>query len=432
MNKMTWINSPNLWGRIQRILMRLSLSGTLLTALFFGVGCFSRADERPRVVIWHQMRPDERDILQRQIKRYMREHSGVEVVELYKETEDLRNGYVIGAIAGQGPDLVYGPSDPVGVYEATKTIRPLEDLFPASYVARFDSSGLLWYHGHLYQIADKVGNHLALVYNKRYVQQPPQADEELIQICQRIQNQYGYTAGRPNVYGLTWNYTEPFFFIPFYTGFGGWVFAQDGVTPALDNKAMVKALDFIRDLRDKYKIIPGEADYEIADALFKDSKAAMIINGDWSWAGYAQRGLEIGVAPLPKITETGLWCAPMTSPKGYSININVSAKKLPLVLDVLKYLLSEENELETVKELNTAPTLKSLYQNPAIVDNEILKNSLLQILRGRPMPVVPEMRAVWDAMRPAYQAVMGGARSPEQAAKDMQALAVRKIREMNE
>jgi maltose-binding protein MalE len=42
------------------------------------------------------------------------------------------------------------------------------------------------------------------------------------------------------------------------------------------------------------------------------------------------------------------------------------------------------------------------------------------------------MRAVWDAMRPGYQAVMGGARTPEQAAKDMQALAVRKIKDMNE
>jgi maltose-binding protein MalE len=122
----------------------------------------------------------------------------------------------------------------------------------------------------------------------------------------------------------------------------------------------------------------------------------------------------------------------MTSPKGYSININVKSEKLPLIVDLLKYLLSEQCELETVRALNTAPTLKSLYDNPEIRSNEILQNSLLQIERGRPMPVVPQMRAVWDAMRPSYQAVMGGAKTPEQAARDMQALALRKIREMNE
>ena len=48
------------------------------------------------------------------------------------------------------------------------------------------------------------------------------------------------------------------------------------------------------------------------------------------------------------------------------------------------------------------------------------------------MPVVPEMRAVWDAMRPHVQAVMAGSESPEVAAQKMQALAEKKIREMNE
>ena len=66
------------------------------------------------------------------------------------------------------------------------------------------------------------------------------------------------------------------------------------------------------------------------------------------------------------------------------------------------------------------------------MSDEILQNSLVQIRHGRLMPVVPEMRAVWDAMRPPYQAVLGGARSPEQAARDMQNLAVRKINDMNE
>ena len=378
------------------------------------------------------MRTDERVVLQRQIARYRQSHPEVAVEELFKETETLRSGYIVAALAGQGPDLVHGPSDPVGVYEATKSIRPLENLLTASYLSEFDTTALLWYKGHLYQVADKIGNHLALVYNKKYVQIPPQTDLELIELSKRIQSEYGYAAGRPNVYGLTWNYIEPFFFIPFYTGFGGWVFAEDGVTPSLDNPSMVNALKFIRDLRDKEKIVPFEADYEIADALFKDGKAAMLINGDWSWAGYQQKGIDLGIAPLPKITATGLWCAPMTSTKGFSINVNVAREKLPLVLDVLKFLLSEESQMETVRALNTAPTRKALYRNPEILSNQNLQNSLLQISRGKPMPVVPEMRAVWDAMRPGYQAVMGRAKSPEEAAREMQALAERKIREMNE
>lgn len=407
------------------------IGAAFVSALLVG-GCARDKGAANRIVIWHQMRPDEQVVLHRQLARYMEKHPGIRIEELFKETEMLRSAYVVGALAGQGPDLVYGPSDPVGVYEATRSIRPLEDLFPQSYLSQFDSTSLLWYHGHLYQIADKIGNHLALVYNKKYVQKPPETDKELIDLCKNIQSKYGYVSGRPNVYGLTWNYIEPFFFIPFYTGFGGWVLGPDGITPALDNKSMVDALNFVRRLRDVEKIVPNEADYEIADALFKDGKAAMLINGDWSWAGYAQKGIDIGIAPLPKITATGLWCAPMTSPKGYSLNINMKAERVPEVVELLRYLLSEECQLETVKTLNTAPTLKALYRSPEILSNENLQNSLLQIARGKSMPVVPQMRAVWDAMRPSYQAVMGGARTPEQAAVDMQAQALRKIRDMNE
>jgi len=105
---------------------------------------------------------------------------------------------------------------------------------------------------------------------------------------------------------------------------------------------------------------------------------------------------------------------------------------MDLVIDVLKYLLAPENQLETAKLLTTMPTWKSLYDDPFIKNDEILKNSQIQIDHGRAMPVVPELRAIWDAMRPSYQAVLGGAKTPEQAAADMQRLALQKIKEMNE
>jgi maltose-binding protein MalE len=158
----------------------------------------------------------------------------------------------------------------------------------------------------------------------------------------------------------------------------------------------------------------------------------MIINGDWSWSGYRKAGIDIGIAPLPKILSTGLWCEPMVSPKGFSINVNVSPEKLAIVKELLTFLTSPENELITAKALSTMPTRTVLYDDPYIKNDDILRNSRIQIEHGRAMPVVPELRAIWDAMRPSYQAVLGGVKTPEQAAREMQALALRKIAEMNE
>jgi maltose-binding protein MalE len=392
-------------------------------------GCRS-ADDPRRIVIWHQMRVDERVLLEEQLRQFMSAHPGVTVEQIYKETEELRSGFIVAAIAGQGPDLVYGPSDQIGPFEVMEIIRPLEDLFDKQFLDSFIPQGLVNYRGHLYQIADKLGNHLTLIYNKDLVAVPPRTDEELVALGSRLTTDRDGD-GKTDVYALAWNYTEPFFFIPFMTGFGGWVMTEDGV-PTLDSRGTIDGLKFIRDLRDRYRIVPGEADYNIADVLFKDGKSAMIINGDWSWAGYRKAGINFGVAPLPRIVSTGLWCAPMVSPKGYSVNANVPAEKLDLTVKLLRFLMEPEVQLQTARALNTMPTRRAAVMSEFVQNDEILRNSAIQIQQGRMMPVVPELRAIWDAMRPGYQAVLGGARTPEQAARDMQALALRKIAEMNE
>lgn len=415
-----------MFGSIYLKIVLLSIINLLLLSFS---GCRKQQD-LSKIVIWHQMRVDEREILEAQLAKYMQLNPDVKVEALYKETEELRSGYIIAAIAGQGPDLVYGPSDQVGPFQVMDIILPLDTLFEPEYLEKFNSKALIYFKGNLYQIGDKLGNHLTLVYNKDLIKDPPQNDIELIELGKKLTTDTDGN-GRIDRYGLVWNYTEPFFFIPFLSGYGGWVMDENG-NPTLNTQANVDALNFIKDLRDRYKIIPGEADYNIADVLFKDGKAAMIINGDWSWAGYKKAGINIGVAPLPRITKTGLWCAPMVSSKGYSINSNVIKDKIPRIIDLLKFLLAPEQQMEVTKKLNTMPTQKELYNDPFIKNDEIMVNSQLQIERGKPMPVVPELRAIWDAMRPSYQAVLGGSKPPEKAAEDMQQLALRKIKEMNE
>lgn len=400
-----------------------------LTLLLVG-GCRRGRDERMRITIWHQDRIDVRVILQRQLARFMQIHPEVRAEELFKETEELRSGFIIAALAGQGPEIVYGPSDQVGPFELMNIILPLETIFDSTWQSQYDPRALTWYKGHLYQVADKLGNHLTLVYNKKLVPDPPSNEQELIEIGKSVTADLNGD-GRIDRYGLTWNYTEPFFFIPFMTGFGGWIMDAEG-RPTLDSRGTIDGLKFIKELRDVYKIIPNEADYNIADILFKDGNAGMIVNGDWSWAGYQKAGLDIGVAPLPEITSTGLWCGTMVSPKGFSLNVNVSDEKKKWAVELIRFLMMPENQLESTRELYTMPTHNDVRRSDFVYNNEILRNSQIAIDHGRPMPVVPELRAIWDAMRPSYQAVLAGTKTAEQAARDMQALALRRISEMNE
>ena len=65
------------------------------------------------------------------------------------------------------------------------------------------------------------------------------------------------------------------------------------------DRAMVDALTFVRDIRAKYDLGEAGMDYDIASQLFKQKKAAMILNGAWSWKEYEDAGINLGVAPMP-------------------------------------------------------------------------------------------------------------------------------------
>lgn len=381
-------------------------------------GCGGEEDGRTRVRIWHQKTGAERDLFHEHVARYNAANPGVRVEPLYRETEELRRLFVVGSVGGQGPDVVFGPADNVGVLALTETIRPLDDVLPDTFLARFTDEGVVRWQGEPWMLGDQIGNHLVLVYNKDMIAEPPETMEALIGVLQAATKDENGD-GRPDTYGLAWNYREPFFFIPFLTAFGGWVMDDDG-NPTLDNAATVRAIRFVLDLRDKYRVIPGESDYDVAETLFKEERAASIINGPWAWAGYGQSGVDYGIAPLPRVEATGQWAAPMVAAKGYSVNVNVPDEKLPAVRDVLMYLTGEDVQAEMAERLATIPTLRTVRDSDAVRDNPELQASLRAVEKGRPMPIAPQMRQVWDGMRGPYQLVMNGAVSPEEGARLMQ------------
>jgi len=70
------------------------------------------------------------------------------------------------------------------------------------------------------------------------------------------------------------------------------------------------------------------------------------------------------------------------------------------------------------------PALLEALEDPSVQGDPILQSSVEQLLVGRPMPGVPEMRCVWDAMYGPLADVMDIGLSPSVAAAEMQASAV--------
>lgn len=410
-------------GGIAAALLLVSIGG----CSFFGA---DPGANRRVITMWHQVRPAERAALADEIARYEAVHSDVTIQPLYKETEELRSGFQAAALAGTGPELVYGPSDVLDTFQTMGLIQDLAPWFPENVEEQFVDGALTYLPSRkdrsrreLVQVGDRFGNHLALVYNRKFIKEPPRTTDNLVRLA--LENTIDSDGdGRRDRYGLVWNFTEPFFAVPFLTGFGAWVFEEPESVPpvpSLDTPESVAAYKFIKSLREEHEVVPANCDYELADSLFKTGRAAMIINGDWSWDDYLQiPEIDAAVVVLPIVSATGEPMRPMIAPKGYSLNVNAEGETAEAAMDFVSYMTSDEVQRRLVQRLKMLPGRRSAWDDPLFETDPTLAASRAQLDNGRMMPVATELRAVWDGMRPSYQALLGGAITAEEAARRMQ------------
>ena len=145
--------------------------------------------------------------------------------------------------------------------------------------------GLVDWKGSHWLAADQIGNHLTLVYNKALVPKPPETLDELIATGRRLTSDENGD-GKIGRYGLTWNYREPFFFIPFLTGFGGWVMDDERQPDARQRTAPCRPSSSFSTCATNTKSSRRKATTRSPTCFSRSSRTAMIINGPWSWGGY--------------------------------------------------------------------------------------------------------------------------------------------------
>jgi len=350
---------------------------------------------------------------------YTAAHPEVTFVVVNKEVETLREDFQTASLAGAAPELLWTVSDHLGPFTAADLIQPVDKLVDLSKYVSSATNAVKSPDGQTWGVPISNGNHLMLIYNKSLMPTPPANTDELISMGKDFMSK---NSGK---YALVFNQTEPFFFIPWLGGFKGTVFAADGVTPTLDTPEMTAALQFVHDLKYTDGLVPAESDYDGADTLFKEGNAAMIINGDWSLAGYKEAlGENLGVAPIPQVSSTGTYPAPYTSGVFFMIPKGLEGAKLAAVVDFINFATDKENQLDMVTKLTRLPALSEALSDKLITDDPILSGSAAQMSYGTPMPTVVQMRCVWDSLKPEMQAVFADTEAAADAAKKSQDAAV--------
>ncbi|GLI56096.1 maltose ABC transporter substrate-binding protein [Propionigenium maris DSM 9537] len=412
---------------MKRTMKLLLLAALSILMLACGGKKDKAAPSKTEIVLWEQMEPAVRTMYLELVDEFMAANPDVVVKVAHYSTEDLRTQFQNASLAGQGPDLVYGPNDNIGIFLVSDLIKPVTDVVSGDFIAKFDENTLNTgvVNGEYYSLPEFNGNQIALLYNKDLVESAPETWDEFLEVSQGIRNIDNRNKENSR-YGFLYNEKEPFWFIGLYHGYGGDVFDKE-YNPTLNNEAMVKALQFASDVRGKYGLGEAGMDYGVADQLFKQGKAAFILNGAWSWKEYEEAGINLGIAPMAKLPggDTPLFTS---ASKGYSISETVGEEKYEAINKFFDFIFEAENNANISLAQAQAPAITAAREVQSVKDDELMQVSIATIDKTVPMYIVPEMRAVWDAMRPNLEGVINGQMTPEEAAAKMQADAEQGIR----
>ncbi len=401
--------------------LRLSIAAALVAAATLA-GCGPPRHTSPsRIVLWVQMEPAERARLERRLAEFRAANPGLTTEVVAFGATALRDRFGAEASAGRGPQIVYGPSDLLAPLALVRLIRPLDGAMAPGFFDRFVPQSLDTLEGHLWAAPDQVTGQLALVCNRALVPRAPATTAELLALARDLARPA--VGGAPARPGCAIALAEPWWLVPFLAGHGGWPI-DDARRPTLDTPAMVRALALVRTLRDS----PGVAVMApaAAESLFASGCCAMIVDGPWSFAACRRSGVDLAVAPLPRLPE-GVAPRPMLTSRGYSISIRTRPAQLAHVVELIDLLTSPAAQRADAGTLGALPSARAAWADSALRADPLLAGSWKALEGGRRAPTAPEMRVLWDAMRAGLAGVLDGSRTPAEAARRMQATAEQQL-----
>jgi maltose-binding protein MalE len=363
-----------------------------------------------KITIWHGWQGEYLTAIQAAFAKYATDNNVT--IELLR-VPDLNEKVAVAVPSGQGPDIIAWVNDQIGNNVLSGIIQPLDDygVDQAYLGANFTevAARAMTYDDMVYGIPESM-EALTFIYNKKLVTETdlPKTTDDLLAMSE------SYNAP-PDKYFFVYNgKNDAYFSAPWWQGAGVTLVSPEGTTE-LGNEESVAAGELIAKFSN---IMPKEMDYGVADTLFKEGKAAIIMNGPWSIADYQKAGIDVGLATIPTISSSGQPGKPFVGVK--MLMLSAEAKNPQAAVDLMKYYGSTEVQTELAKVNKQVPA-NSAAQD-AMKSDPIIAGFIKQAANGEPMPNTEFISAMWDPIARTVESIWTGATPPAEAVKQGQEL----------
>jgi arabinogalactan oligomer/maltooligosaccharide transport system substrate-binding protein len=390
----------------------LLLTGTLVTLGIPGSGSVA-AEARP-LVLWHAYRAAERTAIEATVRQWNEGARGAAPqIQLLAVPYDAFSDKITAAVPrGHGPDLFIFAHDRVGDWAESRIIEPIEFWMTEEHADQFlfKTIDALCYRDSLYGLPLAFKS-TALFYNKDLVPRPPTTTDELLALGRKL-TEAG--AGR---YGLAYDNAKLYFHAPWHFGHGGQIFDERGELRVRTPEAE-RGLAFAGTLGRAGGIVPPECSAVLTTSLFSQGKAAMAISGPWM-LGELPASLNVGVAPLPRVSSTGRLAGPFMGAE--AIMMTTHCRDKAAAFRAMTFLTSDGAAIVRALQARQPVANVAAWKDARVTRDPILAAFRRQLDSAVVMPGTPEMRVVWSPVDMALQKVISGAASPKAALVEAEA-----------
>lgn len=163
----------------------------------------------------------------------------------------------------------------------------------------------------------------------------------------------------------------------------------------LNSPEVIKAITYHRKFA---KMMPGESEYATVNTLFGEGKAAATIGGPWLVPTVRAKGIDLGLAPMPLVDETGLPIAPYSGVQGLHV-LKVAADneaKNAAIKTILNHLVSTDIGVSMAEASGCAPAFAACYDLESVKGDEMVMMMRQTAEKAVPMPNIPEMDVMWN------------------------------------
>lgn len=375
-----------------------------------------------KVVIWHAYRDSERKAFDLLLNQWNKQHPEIQVTTLAVPFDALVDKAQIAIPRGNGPDLIIFAHDKVGVWARDKLIQPLGDFATGARLKRFLPQTVkpLVFERAVYGLPLAFKSNV-LFYNKKLVPKPPKTVAEMVAIAKKL------TDKKAGSFGLAYDASDLYFHASWLHAYGGRVFDEKARTLAINSPEAVAAVEAVRDLHKKHKVLPKGMQGFVITAMFNEGKVGMVFNGPW-FLSEIEKGVSFGVAVLPEV-------APGKPMKPYlgseAVMLSAKTKVRAAALQLADYLTSDEAALTRITKGRQLVANRKIYEDPKFSNDPVLRIFRAQADLAVPMPNAVEANVAWSPYSNALRKVIFGTTAAPVALKtaaDQAATALAKLR----